>query len=471
MRPLILVIAAALLVGCDLPSGALPPRTGPFGGVEPVPGVTVIQTFITAADDGAPVAAAIQLVLDSAAWRMGMRLGGSESVAGTDSIEIASDTRGLAATTVTYGQRSGRAVLRMRVPSTGASDSIVYELSDRNVRYIDAYPVTPAYVGESVVLHWVAYDTAWHPVFGDPTVTVGDTAIAAFVYDTALAKETGFTWIRVFQGAAVDSVPLAVVPRGRLGALETDFVWTQFDMNGVVRTRVFGGSSSFSGPRFSPSGDSLAYCDGPNIRLRVPGPATVRLVPAALGFTFDRQASWSGDGQWVFFTAGYADGRTEIWRIRPDGSAAMRAGPAAAAGERDAEPSVSADGALLAFTTNRTLAGGQPTVRVISVATGTTVYSGPAGTAPRISRAGTRIAFRSGGSLMLANTDGSGLRTLTPTLTQYSGQLSWSPDDRWIAVAHSDGAGVRPYIYLVDTTKDTAIRLPYAFGWTMPDWR
>ena len=469
MRRLLCVII--LLAGCDLPPGSLPARINLFGSATPAPNSSIVQTFLTTSRDGRPVSTTMHLAIDPTGRRIGVRLGGPSAAAGLDSLTIRSDDRGLAATTVSFGGRSGRAVLNLTAAETGARDSIIYDLPQGDVRHISV-GTAPAYVGDSVTVSWSASDATFRPVFCDPTIAIDDTTIAALRGDGWLvAKVTGSSWLRASQGGTSDSTPVTVVPAGRLSALMTGaHAWTRFDLKGDPQTTAFYTSLVFADPRSSPSGDTLAFTDSGHVRLRVPGPVTSRLVPAALGFASDQQPDWSGDGQWVYFTAWFANGRSEIWRIHPDGTGAALAGPAAAVGEFDAQPSISSDGSLLAFTTNRTLAGGQPTLRITSLSNGATVYAGPAASAPRFSPSGATIAFVSGGALRLVNPDGSALRTLAPTYTQFSGQLAWSPDGRWIAVAHPT-PGLGQYLHLVDVTTNTTIRLPYAFLFSMPVWR
>jgi hypothetical protein len=462
-----------LAVACDLPSaGHVPPTVGRYDFAAPVAGYIVTQTLFATAADGAPASTTVHLSVDSAGRRLGVRLGADLVSAGSDSIVITSDERGLVATTVSFRFRTGRAVVHVRAPEMGVQDSIVYSLPSGTVARLLSRPIVPCHVGDTRFILWDTFDASWRPVFGDPSLTAVDTMVAAFRSDDrVLAKTTGGTWVHIRQGTARDSAYLAVVPLGNLGAVAPGPAWTHTDLTGETRTTVFGVSLAFGGPRFSPSRDTLAYTDSGRIRLRLPGPQTVRLVPAALGFASDRNPAWSADGRWVYFTAAYPDGRTEIWRIRPDGTGAERFGPAAAAGEHDSEPSVSPDGALLAVTTNRTLSSGRPTVRILELGTGATAYSGPAGNFARFAPDGTRIAFISGGRVTLVNADGTGARTLTPALSRFLGQLAWSPDGRWIAVAYGAVGDDSLYLYLVDTSTDTAMRLPYALQWSMPDWR
>ncbi len=466
-----LLAVTVLLAACELPSGSLPPRVVPFDREAPQPATVVTQTFLTTTRDGAPVSTTLDLVLDTAGRRVGMRLGVTASDPGGDSVRVTTGADGLARVPVAYGPRAGTATLLLTTPDVGGHDAMRYELPAGDARRLFVWSAAAAYVGDTVIVPWETRDASGNRVFGSPSVTVADTTTATLLRpDAALALRTGATWARVSQGTLTDSAAIAIVPHGRLGA-RAPSAWTAFDLDGTARDVAFGTSTAFAGPRYSPSGDTLAYTDGANIQLRTPGPATSRLVPAALGFTFDRSPCWSGDGAWIYFTAvWYAVGRSEIWRIHPDGTGAERVGPAAAAGEQDDEPSVGPGGTLLAFTTNRTLDGGAPTVRIVATATGTTVWSGPAGAAPRFSPDGATLAFLSGGTLRLVGSDGTGLRSLTADHVRYSGQLAWSPDGRWLAVAHTDTLGTPPYLHVVDTAGNVAIRLPYAFGWTMPDW-
>jgi len=466
------VWTAILLAACDLPTGDLPPHVGLFGSARtpPQPYATIVQTILTTTANGRPVSTAALLTVDSASRWLGVRLGATRLSATSDSITITSDTTGLATVAVAFGAREGRAVIRVTVAALGLRDSLVYDLNNGTVSRVRVNAITPAYVGDTLLVAWSTYDQSWTPVFGNPSVTIVDTGIASLVtLDYAIAKRTGITWFRVMQNGATDSGQVTVVPQGSLGALENGSrTWMRFPLNGVGATSVFQASGAFSGPRSSPSGDTLAYADSGHVRLRLPGPTVVRLVPAALGFASEQGPDWSADGSWIYFSGWFADGRSEIWRIHPDGTGAVRVGPAAAAGQYDGEPSVSADGSLLAFTTNRT-GGAQPTLQVIATASGTTTYAGPDAAAPRFAPSSARLAFISDGRLVLVSADGSGARMLTAN-AQYTGQLAWSPDGQWIA-ADLPGPPSGLYLNVVDTVGDVAIRLPYAFDYVMPDWR
>jgi len=463
-----------LLAGCSLPDGSQPPTVTRYGGqAHIVPGaVNTVQLVITGTDGVPAPGAAVDLTLDANARSHGTRLAAAAAGPVFDSLTVSADSRGLATAYVTFGSRPGRMVIHARATSVGAADSLVYEFAPATPASVDLNPIAPLYPGDSVAVTWIAYDAAFTHVFADLTLTIDNPAVASVRHgDLYQALDYGFTWIRgSAPGTNSDSIPLAVVPAGNLGAFVSG-AWRETTMNGVTQTGIFTPAGGFGDPRYSPSHDTLAFQQLGHLQIRLPGGTIVPVVPAILGFAGEQNPEWSADGQWLYFTAMYADGRREIWRIHPDGTGGVRVGPVAAAGETDNAPAVNAAQTRLAFITNRTLAAGAPTLRIIDLGNGSTVFQGPAATTPRFSPSGASIAFITAGQLRIANADGSNLRTLAGSMSLWFGPLTWSPDSRWIAASHGTGAGVPIYVHLVDTQTDTPIRLPYAFAWTMPDWK
>ena len=466
-----LVACVALLAACEWPSGSLGPSAAPIGYPLPAtPGTMSPLSWIVLARDGAPVATQVRLVLDSAARSMGMRLASTPSGPPQDSLTITSDARGVASAALRFGDRAGHATIRVSAPQIDLDDSLVYDFPHGTASAIDVEPVAPAYIGDTRFVVWHTYDANGHRVFGTPVLEVADTAVAAFVdQDNIRAKAAGVTWVRSRDGALMDSTVLAVVPTGTFGALSAG-EWIVSPTNGVGPAAVFMPPFSLADPRYSASHDTLAYTEGGSIRLRLLGGSYALLTPGALGFAAVQNPEWSADGQWIYFTGSSASGSAEIWKVHPDGSGAVRAGPAASSTERDEMPAVNAAGTLLAFTTNRALAGGQPTLRIVTLPGGTTVYAGPAGTNARFAPDGARVAFLSGSQLMLVNADGTNLHRLT-SLDLFVGQITWSPDSRWLLVLHGGSQSVPQYLQLIDATTGAAIQLPYTLGWTNPEWR
>lgn len=468
MRRLLAVSALVLIAACDLPSGDLPPMVRVYGGqVHVVAATRNTVSLVVLGRDGTPAQADVRLALDTSALRAGMLLAASLSDPGRDTLTVTSNALGLVSMVITSGSRAGRAVIYVQAPSLALDDSLVFDFPAGAVQSLDLDPITPMLVGDSTVLTWTAYDSSYQHVYATVGLNVADPAVASLVDgDVLKAMTTGYTWVRLqAAGVAADSSPLAVVPPGTLGAIVRGD-WYEFPTTGVPPTLVFS-PRDFSTPAYSPSRDTLAFVHNSHITLRLPTGDTVAPL-ANLGFS-ERDPAWSPDGQWLYFTAVYADGRHQIWRAHPDGSSAALVGPATALPYRDDEPTVNAAGQL-AYTTGLANTGA-PGLRVITVATGATVFTGPVAQAPKYSPDGASIAFLAGGQLHVIGADGTNDRTLTPSMTAYLGPLSWSNDSRWIAVAHGSVTGGTVYLYLVDTVNDTPIRLPYAFLWTSPAWK
>lgn len=467
------VLLALMLAACDLPGGSFAPAFGTFGlgRLSPTPDSTHTLRFQILGQDGNPAAADVAVWLNDSASDLGLGLAAAGGPL-DDSLVVTTDAQGFGSVAVRFGRLAGRAVVHVSANTVGLRDSISFSLGGI-VDSLDVAPVTPVHQGDTVRVNWRAFDQSGNRVFANPGIVLTASAVATVLNDSlVLADTTGATYVRYTVGPVADSAYLAVVPSGSLGALASNGVWTISELRRLAQTTTFLVPAVFENPRYSPSGDTLAYGDALHVRLRLPGGTTVQVVPAALGFAFDRHPAWSADGQWLYFTAGYGDGRTEIWRIHPDGTAAARMGPVAAAGERDSLPAIHPGDSLLAFTTNRALDGGQPTLRIMNLNNGSTVFAGPWGFHARFSPDGSRLAFVTRSQLAIAAADGSNLQIiLSPSHIYFGGQVSWSPDSRWVAAAHG-GTALHPLqLHLVDVNAATAIRLPWSAGWTRPDWR
>lgn len=150
--------------------------------------------------------------------------------------------------------------------------------------------------------------------------------------------------------------------------------------------------------------------------------------------------------------------------MHADGSAVERLSLAGSAGTSDIFPSPSPDNSAVVYATTR---GGasvdNPRIEVLHLASGTVTSLGT-GSMPRWSPDGQWIAFNRGGGVMIVHPDGTGERAVVGQ--GYVGELSWSPDSKWIVAQN--------IIYRFDLLEvATGLRLPLQFTGDLqaPDWR
>jgi hypothetical protein len=154
------------------------------------------------------------------------------------------------------------------------------------------------------------------------------------------------------------------------------------------------------------------------------------------------QPAWAPDGFRIAFanTVGTSQGGG-IWIIGSDGTGGARVGSTM---QNDTWPTWSPDGRQIAFVRN---SNRYDRLWVVNV-DGTGLRTVTATTNihvqdPEWSPDGTRFAFSDGGDIYVINTDGSGVRNLTPEFTN-ARHPSWSPDGSQIAYGTNNDVRVIP---------------------------
>lgn len=290
--------------------------------------------------------------------------------------------------------------------------------------------------------------------------------LAALVAVAALASAAS--------GQSQEPTPAVVVQQGGyLYAIAIDGSRTVR----LTRTRL-----ARSGPAVSPDGSTVAY--GSMVAYERDG----RIWTAALDgssprvVTYGWSPAWTSDGATLYFVRGHSDGFAatcgSIFAVPATGGAARRITRLTTHSHLD--PAPHPDGRRIAFSEWDYCEGGtaSPRLRVVNTSGKTTSdlaklpgnghYPDPEHALPAWSPDGSRLAYRGGGGLAVANRDGTGERLVARDIAYYE-PPAWSPDGTWIAfvqvqknfddrvvLVHPDGSGLRrlprprsgPYIQL-----------------------
>jgi Tol biopolymer transport system component len=185
------------------------------------------------------------------------------------------------------------------------------------------------------------------------------------------------------------------------------------------------------------------------------------ITHAARGY-FDDHPDWSPDGSRIVFDRGCSNNCSRhIWTVRPDGSELRRLSPRCRSGAfcpDDLEARLSPDGRQIAFTSYRGPKTGGYAIWVAD-ANLRHAHRVATGAMPRWSPDGKQLVFvakpRTVWSVYVCNSDGSGLRRITPLRLKVSEHPDWSPDgtrilfaagpqDRWnLFTIRPDGTGLQ----------------------------
>lgn len=292
----------------------------------------------------------------------------------------------------------------------------------------------------------------------------------------------GYGRIFVRSGVLVDTVTLAVVPRARLAVANlptsglgapTGVYLINADLTGRRRltdavSDQYGGMS----PAWVPAGDALFYHSY--------NPATVRWNLYRVDTLGVRRQISAGEPEiteaWPTFTAdgwmyyGRVDERSHeqrILRVPLAGGAPelVRTGDPAQ-GQGGGRPSPSPDGRRVAFQ-GVDASGMSDEIRFRDVQAGTDLPQRVAGSGPRFSHSGSRLAFIRDEAVFVADADGSNARQVSPAGSHYRDWVSWSPGDAWLAVY---SFVPRPGIELIQASTGLVIPLSNTGDFRHPAW-
>jgi len=387
------------------------------------------------------------------------------------------DFRGRASVLIELGFRAGAARLLVSAPEFGLQDTARFTVFPGKPTHVVVQPEdTTLYRGSSFQVRAATADQ-----FGNLRLDpVSYSAIEPGISVTSGGRVTagpGFVRARYTASAQgwTDSGWVSVVPPGTLAALQTgSFGGTAagivvFNLDGSGYQWIGPGGSFYNAaPSWAPSGTALAFGlssvgSGSWIYTSdLSGAERSLLNPGDSGLAITSWPAYSHDGAYIYFS-GATTANFGLWRAEADGTnpQLLYTDPSGLAWRSSPSP----DGTRLAFTNASTSPAG---VQVYTLASHSVSTWAVVGHTPRWSPVAETIAFVTpyGGSVFVMNSDGTGVRQVTPAGRSYGEtSLTWSPDGAWL-VARGPTS-----LELVNVATGATLPLSYSTSLIEPAWK
>jgi len=350
------------------------------------------------------------------------------------------DAQGRTAILVELGSVTGKVGIVITVPELGLTDTAWYTVKAGRPAHL-----APS-VLDTVVMRGAAWDIGVHVTdrYGNPltsdSVTYASLNSGATVTTSGrvTAVSEGRAEIEVRYGTARDTSRASVVPPGQLVAvrpgngvylmnldgtglktLATTNDFSLFPQWSPDRTRI----TIYEGDPYSTTHISALSLDGTRTPV-VPTPST--LLAGAAWVHPDMNGL-------LYFSGPRSDNHVmAVWRMNADGSGLVELGDPTDYIDFT-HPAPSPDGKTVLYDVD------PQGIMALDVATKTVHPLGLHGSFPVYSPDGTHIAYLSGASLMIANSDGTGARMLWDQSNVDVTAPSWSSDGKWILAQHGGG--------------------------------
>lgn len=307
---------------------------------------------------------------------------------------------------------------------------------------------------------------------------------AAVEGEQVRSPQLGRHYVALQSGTVQDTARFSVVPPGVIAAQRGGFrpnSSTSFkevvtlQLDGSNRQLVTGADWTHDViPRWFAGGDSLLiFEDRPHTYVGKAAFGEPGMRAVNLRDLTPRWLAPTSDNAWIYLSASaeYQEAKLgyQIWRMRPDLSGAEMV-TAFARMQFDHKPDVSPDGQRLAFVRGY-FHGGPTELWIRDLATGVETRLADSVGLVRWSPSGTRIAYLTGGRLVIADAQGG-----TPQLVAAGiSEFAWSPDGAHVIVAVAPQAGLAARLHVLILATGEAIPLSWSRDkdtyYRGPDWR
>ena len=464
-------VVTVLVLGCGGDSTAPPTQSGILidagANVTDSIGANLTQALIVEVrkTNGSAVSGALvrftALANDSLPYASAIAVANLNSEFFSNFVSDSTDKNGRAAVLVELGSVAGKAGIVVTVPELGLTDTAWYTVM----------PGQPAHftlgVRDTVVSKAAAWDIGVHVTDrdGNPLSADGVTfaSINSSATVTALGHVTAITegraGIEVRSGTARDTSRASVVPAGQLVAVRPNIGVYLMNLDGTGLKTLTGISDYSVFPQWSPDGHRVTIYEGNpygSVTFTAVSLDGVRtpIVPSPASLVGG--LAWARpdmSGLLYFAGPGANGGAMAVWRMNADGSGLVKLGNPTD-GYDFTHPAPSPDGKTVAYDVD------PQGIMAIDVATKAVHALGLQGSFPSYAPDGAHIAYLSGSTLMIANSDGTGARMLWGSSDVDVSAPSWSADGKWILAPQGGGGAA-----LVRVSDGLVLPLPFAFGY------
>jgi len=393
-----------------------------------------------------------------------------------DALALRTDGQGRAQARVILGNKAGAGTLLITVPDAGVQDTARYVIKPgKPFQVYTTISDTAVLTGATFTVPFKVIDVYGNFITDPPTFTVGPALVRVDGNGSVTAgDQPGRGWVEVRINGLADTMLVSVVPHWTVAASEqtTGGWWSIVTsaLDGTGQRVLYRTGAATQWPRWSPAGDAIVYSEGTDVgaqrlyMLTMDG-ARRRLIPSPpSNLNSEWLASYSHDGQWLYFTSDSPDplGWSGVtgWRVRADGSGA----------EQLLRPDQSIEGIYPSPSPDGTkyVAMRDGTLFIVDLATSAWDSLGIYGEEGQYSPAGDRIAYIQilpglQGPLWVMNADGSAPRQITSSLRPYGQyQFGWSPDGQFLIARGPDN------LELIRVSDGLILPLPFSRSMFQP---